>query len=183
MSSLEISNMEHSDKDKTTTTSIAVVAIAAALALLGVAIATASIPTALAQESVSGEGLGTIKSLNDVGAPQEFDAGVIFQAQTTVVDGESTLTGFITVFNPDGQQGIRGEITEGKIGQGSYMLKGTGLQSTIDDEPTGPACEEGSQGCDFILHGKCGEDVTIRFVAPGNLHLTAQGDVVCTTTN
>ena len=99
------------------------------------------------------------------------------------MDGESTLTGFFTAFNPGESQGIRGEITEGRIGQGSYMLKGTGLQSTIDDEPTGPACEEGSQGCDFILHGKCGEDVTIRFVAPGNLHLTAQGDVVCTTTN
>jgi hypothetical protein len=145
-----------------------------------VSIATASIPTALAQESVSGEGFGTIKFQSGVGAPREFDADVRFQAQTTVVIGESTLTGFFTASNPGESQGIRGEITEGKIGQGSYMLKGTGLQSTFDGEPTGPACEEGSPGCNFILHGKCGEDVSIRFVAPGNIRSTVQGDVLCT---
>jgi hypothetical protein len=167
------------DSQKPSTTSIAVIAIVAA-AGLAFAIPSASIPAALAQESVSGNGLGTIKFQSGVGAPREFDADVRFQAQTTVVDGESTLTGFFTASNPDGLQGIRGEITEGEIGQGSYMLKGTGLQSTIDGEPTGPACEEGSQGCDFILHGKCGEDVSIRFVAPSNIHSTAQGDVLCT---
>jgi hypothetical protein len=167
------------DSQKPSTTSIAVIVIVAA-AGLAFAIVTASIPAALAQESVSGRGSGTIKFQSDAGAPREFFAEVFFQAQTTVVGGESTLTGFFTASNPDGLQGIRGEITEGKIGQGSYMLKGTGLQSTFDGEPTGPACEEGSPGCNFILHGKCGEDVSIRFVAPGNIRSTVQGDVLCT---
>jgi hypothetical protein len=160
-------------------TTFVVIAIVVA-AGLAFAIATASIPAALAQESVSGSGFGTIKFQSGVGAPRDFLADVRFQAQTTVVDGESTLTGSFLASNPDGIQGIRGEITEGKIEQGSYMLKGTGLQSEIDGSPTGPACEEGSPGCNFILHGKCGEDVSIRFVAPSNIHLTAQGDVLCT---
>ena len=171
--------MDKDSQKTTSTTSIAVIAIVAA-AGLAFAIATASIPAALAQESVSGRGSGTIKFQSGVGAPREFFAEVGFQAQTTVVGGESTLTGFFTACNPDGLQCIGGEVTEGKIEKGSYMLKGTGLQFEIDGFPTGPACEEGSQGCDFILYGKCGEDVSIRFVAPGNIRLTAQGDVLCT---
>ena len=112
--------------------------------------------------------------------PREFFADIFFRAQTTVVGGESILTGSFSACNPDGLQCIRGEVTEGKIGQGSYMLKGTGLQFESDGFPTGPACEEGSRGCDFILYGKCGEDVSITLVAPSNIRLTAQGDVLCT---
>jgi hypothetical protein len=167
------------DSQKPSTTSIAVIVIVAA-AGLAFAIVTASIPAALAQESVSGRGLGTIKFQSDAGAPREFFAEVFFQAQTTVVGGESTLTGIFTACNPDGLQCIGGEVTEGKITKGSYMLKGTGLQVVIDGTPVGPACEEGSPGCNFILHGKCGEDVSIRFVAPGNIRSTVQGDVLCT---
>jgi hypothetical protein len=167
------------DSQKPSTTSIAVIAIVAA-AGLAFAIAIASIPAALAQESVSGSGFGTIKFQSGAGMPREFFADIFFRAQTTVVAGESILTGSFSACNADGIQCTRGEVTEGKIGQGSYMLKGTGLQFVSEIEPPSPACEEGSRGCDFILYGKCGEDVSITLLAPSNIRLAAQGDVLCT---
>jgi hypothetical protein len=66
-------------------------------------------------------------------------------------------------------------ITGGKTNEQSYSLEFTDLVDVNDVGPISPGCVEYPE-CEFVLEGDCGEDVTIRFEAPGHISSISQGD-------
>jgi hypothetical protein len=120
----------------------------------------------LALSTIQGQGLGQVTSPCIIAAGFTgggFPAAIAFQASGT----NGALTGAVLIANPNGEQGIFGNINGGTITKNQFTLQGN-LQLAL--------CGTLS----FTLTGLCGTNVPIRLIAgQGDLIVTAKGSVTC----